>query len=112
MECYWIDCEGIIIECGSHNKFATEYFESELGFDELMKMIEKEGVEYPYQLLHKRGWIRVGTNHKNKLRVWGNCCSPGKIMRNTMNPAMNPKQIKTVKKLCEKYNTEYLDAIN
>lgn len=33
-------------------------------------------------------------------------------MRNTINPAMNTKQMKVVKRLCEEYDTEFHVAIN
>jgi hypothetical protein len=61
----WIDLEGNwhpITGLGEHNEFAREVLEKEIGdFFAVTKYIEKQvGFSgYAYQVLQKRGWIRV-----------------------------------------------------
>ena len=110
----WIDDNGNIIEVPKfgHNDYAYELLKEEIGRFKIMDYLEEKNCNHPYQILHKRGWVRVSELLTGKIRIYGDCISYVGIMRNTMSPAMNEKQLKTAKKICKRFNTEFLDAIN
>lgn len=111
----WLDPNGEIIEVGDfqHNEYASDLLEKEMGILELLGYMDKENI-YPYEILHKRGWIRIkyNTTYLPRIEILGGCIDLTKPMRNTIDPAMNEKQIRVAKDLCEKCNTELHVAIN
>jgi hypothetical protein len=111
----WLDIDGNILEAeGSHNKYAYEILEEEMGLEELNNYMDKNNISYPYQILHKRGWIRIkfNTSYLPRIEILGDCIDLTKPMKNTIDPAMNERQMRVAKELCEKYNTSFHIAIN
>jgi hypothetical protein len=113
----WLDPNGNIIEVGSceHNTYACNILEKEMGSTKaLYDYMDKHGLSYPYCVLHKRGWVRVKYNadYLPRIEIIGNCIDLTKPMRNTMRPAMNERQIRVAKELCEQCNTSLHVAIN
>ena len=112
----WLNPKGEIIEVGDfqHNEYASDLLEEEMGLRELHDYMDKEHISYPYEVLHKRSWIRIkyNTAYLPKIEILGGCIDLTKPMRNTIDPAMNEKQIRVAKELCEKCNTELHVAIN
>lgn len=111
----WLTPNGEIIEVGDsqHNEYASDLLEEEMGLFELHDYMSKNNISYPYEILHQRGWIRIKYNtYLPKIEILGNCISLAKLMRNTMDPAMNEKQLKVAKQLCEECNTSLHMAIN
>jgi hypothetical protein len=47
-----------------------------------------------------------------RIEILGGCIDLTKQAKNTIDPAMNEKQLKVAKKLCEDCNTEFHVAIN
>ena len=90
-----------------------QLLEKERGKKYWQFMYELES-DYPYQVLCKRGWIRIQINdsYLPKIKFHGDCIDLTKPMRNTMCPAMNERQLRVAKELCEKYETEFHVAIN
>ena len=111
----WLTPNGEIIEVGkaNHNDYAKQLLEKEHGKEYWQFMDELES-DYPYQVLCKRGWIRIQINdsYLPKIKFHGDCIDLTKPMRNTMCPAMNERQLRVAKELCEKYETEFHVAIN
>jgi len=113
----WLDPDGNMIEvyqCG-HNDYASELLEKEFGdFEPLYKYMEDNNLQYPYEVLHERGWVRIKfhPDSKQKVEALGNCISLVQPMRNTIDPPMNEKQLKVVKELCDKYNVPFHIAVN
>ena len=116
----WLDPNGKIIPvyyC-EHNDYAKQYLlDTNPQFDRntIMEYCESLNCRQPYQVLHKQGWIRIRIRYMYLLpiiQVFGNGYEPRKIMQNTIDPAMNKVQIQVVKRLCEKLNVDFLDAIN
>jgi len=110
----WISKDGKIIEVPSmgHDNYAYNLLKTEMDSCDIENYIEENNCHYPYQILHKRGWVRVFESSNGKIRICGNGLDYTRIMRNTCQPMMNTTQIEVCKKLCKKYNTIYLDAIN
>lgn len=106
----WLTPDGEIIEVGNfnHNSYAREYLQKENGCS-----ADFNG-SYPYSELHKRGWIRIkyNTAYLPRIEILGDCMDTTKPMRNTINPAMNEKQMAVALDLCEKCNTTLHMAIN
>ena len=50
----WMNPEGELIECLSHNEYAIELISNSEETKEL-----NIDYDYPYQLLHKLGWVRI-----------------------------------------------------
>ena len=116
---YWLDIDGNLIPVASrgHNEYAQELLIKECGnFLEYSRYMEDSGCDYPYQILHKRGWIRIKyreySDSKMKIIITGDCCDMTKIMRNTISPAMNSIQMEIAKKLCEEIGVDILYALN
>ena len=105
---YWLDNNANLIEVSSHDYYASKMLREELTVDEYYKLTD---TCYPYEILHKRGWIRI-TAKMNNVQIVGDCINPAKIMKNTLDPEMNTKQIRAAKKLCKDYNYDFIDAIN
>jgi len=80
-----------------------------MGFDELHC-----GHKYPYELLHDRGWVRVKYNvvYSPKIEILGGCIDLTRQRRNTMDPAMNSKQMRIAKLMCEEVGEDFNKAIN
>jgi len=112
----WLDPNGKIIEVPGafHDEYAYILLKKEAEMDEerVFDLIEKEKCEYPYQVLHKRGWVRIKSSIKGQIRILGDSISLVKPMRNTIDPAMNRKQIKVAKEICRNNNTSFHEAIN
>lgn len=111
----WLNTNGEIIECDdSHNKFAIEFLEEEMGVQKMRDFMEENYIQYPYEVLHFMGWVRIkfNTSYLPRIEILGDCIDLTEPMRNTMDPAMNMKQLKIAKELCEKYNTDFHMAIN
>jgi len=114
----WIDPNGKLIEVGDeqHNTFASELLEEELGFKGMKKLLKDSNNCYPFEVLHDRGWVRVKTvqygDGTNIVKILGNCIDLTKIMRNTIDPSMNSKQIHVAKKICKDEGVDFSNAIN
>ena len=111
----WIDSEGKIIEVGymQHNDYASELLIKEMGIGEMVDMLEENNT-MPYEILHKRGWVRVKIKKyaSIKVEILGGCMDLTKIMRNTKNPAMNAKQMRTANRICKAHDVDFINAIN
>lgn len=112
----WIDPNGKLIEVGDmqHNKFAGDYLIAEMGIEAMYAYIREHLFNYPYEMLHDRGWVRVKINtvYLPRVEILGNTIDLTRPMRNTIDPAMNAKQLKTAKAVCEAHNTPLHEAIN
>lgn len=112
----WLNPNGEIIEVGNfrHNEYAYEILEAEMGFSELHDYMDENNCNSATEVLHKRGWVRIkyNTAYLPRIEILGNCIDLTKPMRNTIDPAMNERQIRVVKELCEKCNTPFHVAIN
>jgi hypothetical protein len=108
----WIDPQGKVISVpmAGHNDYATKHLKEGLQCN-LIDLLEEEGVDYPYQLLHKRGWIRC-MDHQGKISIMGDCIDLTKPMRNTMDPPMNAAQMRTAKRLASENGTTIHKLIN
>ena len=113
----WLTPEGKIIEVGDfmHNDYASDLLEEEFGgTQELYDYMDKNNMSYPYEVLHQRGWVRIkyNTSYLPRIEILGSCIDLTKPMRNTIDPAMNERQIRVAKELCEKCNTSFHQALN
>jgi len=108
----WIDDKGRLIEVSTHNRYASELLEKEMGFEELYEYLENNDIEYPYQLLHKRGWVRVKVYSAGRIQILGDCIDLTKQMRNTIDPAMNDRQLRVANQLCREVGMDFHNAIN
>ena len=113
----WLNPKGKIIEVGKsqHNEYAYEILEEEFGDSgKLHTYMEENNYQSATEVLHLRGWVRVKYNatYLPKIQILGNCIDLTKPMRNTIKPAMNERQLKVARELCEKCNTEFHVAIN
>jgi hypothetical protein len=110
----WLNPDGEIIELGEnicHEEYAIDYLKKEVGIEEYYK----QNLHFnAYRELHRRGWIRIqiNTNKYQKVRIIGDFVDLEIPMRNTIDPAMNERQLRVAKELCEKYETEFHVAIN
>jgi len=64
------------------------------------------------EVLHNRGWVRVKILSSGKLSLLGNCIDLTRVMRNTIDPAMNNRQMRVAKRLCLENNTLFHEAVN
>ena len=113
----WIDPNGNIVEVKPccHNDYADELLEEEFGgFEQLHDYMKEKYMNYPYEVLHERGWVRVkyNTSYLPRIEILGGCCDLTKPAKNTIDPAMNERQLRVAKELCEKCNTSLHVAIN
>ncbi len=112
----WLDPNGKIIEvgCSQHNEYASNLLEEEMGFLEFMDYMDKNNISCPYEVLHKRGWVRITYNrdYLPRIQILGGCIDMTKPARNTIDPAMNEQQLRVAKQLCEECNTSFHVAIN
>lgn len=113
MKNLWIKPNGQVLDIGpqSHNQFAREFLLQELGREDLRRVKEEEDARSYSALLHLKGWVRVSI-HSGKVDVLGNCISLVRPMRNTMDPPMNPAQMKSAKRICGEYGADFHNAIN
>jgi len=115
MDSFWLDIDGNMLEVDDfgHNRYASDLLDEEMGEEELEKFMEENHINYPFAVLHLRGWVRVKISpYAPRIEVLGNCIDLTKPMRNTMNPAMNERQLRVVKELCDQYDTPFHVAIN
>lgn len=113
----WLNPKGEIIEVGDfqHNEYASEILEAEFGdLEKLHDYMEENHCQYAYEVLHLRGWVRIkyNTAYLPRIQILGSCIDLTKPARNTIDPAMNERQIRVAKELCEKCNTSLHVAIN
>lgn len=118
MECTidsWLDPDGNIIEVGrfAHNSYANELLIGELGgINEVFDYMEEHKLSYPYEVLHKRGWVRIKIRFDYSYQFLGNTIDLTKPMRNTINPAMNEAQLRVAMELCNNDKEVFHRAIN
>lgn len=105
----WMKPTGALVECSSHNNFASDLISNS---DQLKKLYLDN--DYPYQVLHKIGWVRVAIDDKRepKVSIFGDGIDLCKPMRNTLTPRMNEAQMEQAKRLCIEYGTTLHQAIN
>jgi hypothetical protein len=111
----WIDTKGKIYEvcdCG-HNDFASKMIEEEMGKWESYEFLHKHN-KSAYQWLHDKGWVRVkyNTAYLPKVEILGGCIDLTKQQRNTVDPAMNSRQLRVAKLICEEVGEDFHRAIN
>ena len=111
----WIDPKGKIYEvpdCG-HNDFASKMIEKEMGFYEAHDFLNDKRI-YAYEWLHGKGWIRVkyNTAYAPKVEILGSCIDLTRQQRNTVDPAMNNRQMRVAKLICEEVGEDLNRAIN
>lgn len=116
MKDIWLTDKGELIYIdsqSSHNEYAIDLLSKEKGKPYWEFYLELD-MSYPYQVLHERGWIRIKiVEHRvPKIEIYGDGIDLTKPMRNTMDPAMNERQIRIAKKLCDENDTEFHVAIN
>ena len=117
---YWIDPKGKLHPVGfaEHNTFALKLLIDELGSRAAAwEHVDEIGESHPYQVLHKRGWIRVKYQHDEfgkpvTVRILGDCISMVRPMTNTMDPSMNERQMKRALMICEEIGYPFHNAIN
>lgn len=108
----WLTPKGELIEVSSHNEYASDMLEKELGgLKSLYDFMDKNYFRYPYEVLHDRGWVRVKT-YDDRISIVGGCMDLTKPMRNTIDPAMNSVQLSVAKRICEENRTTLHVAIN
>ena len=112
----WLTPNGEIIEVGTcqHNEYASNLLEEEMGLEELYDYMDKNNMYYPYEVLHHRGWVRIkfNTAYLPRVEILGGCIDLTKPMKNTIDPAMNERQLRVANGICERYNTTLHMAIN
>lgn len=111
----WLKPNGEIVEVGQfyHNEYASNLLEEEMELEDLDKYMRDNFISYPYEVLHKRGWIRIKySTCFPKITILGGCIDLTKPMHNTMDPAMNEKQLRVAKRLCEELEVPLHAAIN
>ena len=111
----WLTPEGEIIEVGKfkHNEYAKDLLIKEMGFDNYLDFMEENNFDLEYRVLHKRGWVRIKyTNYKPYVTILGDYVDLTKPMRNTLCPAMNERQLRVAKELCEQEGVDFYEAIN
>lgn len=113
----WIDPKGKIHEvpdCG-HNDFASEILKKEYG-DKFLETFygRKSCGRYPYEELHRRGWVRVkyNTSYLPKVEILGSCIDLTRQQRNTIDPPMNSSQLRVAKLICDEVGEDFHRAIN
>ena len=87
------------------------------GINDLEKLhdyMEENGCQSATEVLHLRGWVRIkyNTAYLPRIEILGSCIDLTKPRKNTIDPAMNERQMRVAKELCEKCNTELHVAIN
>lgn len=111
----WLNPKGEIIKVEDfrHNEYAHELLEKEMGFQALVSF-RREHNKSDTEILHDRGWVRVKINtaYLPRIQLLGNCIDLTKPRKNTMDPAMNSKQLRVAKQLCEEHNTTLHVAVN
>lgn len=108
----WLTPEGKIIEVGDfrHNEYAYEYLKTSMT-DEEYKAFQNRHIS-PYIVLHEKGWIRVKFKNSPKVEFLGDCIDLTKPQRNTIDPAMNDRQLKVAKMICDEVGEDFHRAIN
>jgi len=110
----WLTVNAKIIPVGKmqHNTYASELLIDEMGLEGMMNYLEDNGKSNSYEILHKKGWVRIRYNCRDKIEILGNCVDLTKPMRNTIDPAMNTEQMRVAKRLCKDNGRTLQDAIN
>jgi hypothetical protein len=110
----WIDPDGNLIPVGymCHNEWAMDYFKEQEGdfFESKLKIKEITGssFSYPYEALHKLGWVRLLTWSDEKTKLLGNTYDIS-VTDNTIDPSLNDKQLLTILEWCEVNNFKFLN---
>jgi hypothetical protein len=115
MQDSWLTPEGEIIEVGKfkHNEYAKNLLIEEMGFDGYLDFMQENSFDLEYRVLHQRGWVRIKyTNYKPYVTILGDCVDMTKPMKNTLKPAMNDKQMRTAKEICDLEGVDFHKAIN
>ena len=115
MQDSWLTPEGKIIEVGKfkHNEYAKNLLIEEMGFDGYLDFMQENHFDLEYRVLHQRGWVRIKcTNYKPYVTILGDCMNMTVPMKNTMKPAMNDKQMRVAKEICEQEGVDFYKAIN
>ena len=115
MEDCWLTSKGEIIEVGKccHNDYASELLKEEMGRKEYLDYIC--GInKSPYVVLHERGWVRIKyhTSYEPKIEILGGCIDLTRQRKNTMDPAMNSRQMRIAKLMCQEVGEDFIKAIN
>lgn len=80
---------------------------------EYWQLIDILDGKYPYQFLHKKGWIWTKfTKAEPYICIFGNSTDMTKSMRNTIDTAMNERQMRVAKDICIKHGFNFHKAIN
>lgn len=110
----WLTPNGELIEVGEcmHGDYAENILKKEFGKNYYNNVYKID--KTPTAILCERGWVRIKYNNGYLPRVCiiGNCIDLTKPMRNTIEPAMNEKQLEVAKRLCDEVNTTLHVAIN
>lgn len=108
----WISPEGEFhgTDYMGHNEWAADYFADHYGLGSFDKIdeINESPFGYPYEALHKLGWIRLLTLTDSRSLCLGESPS-NKYIRDTVDPNMNEKQKKTMMKWSYLNNYLYSD---
>ena len=107
----WLKPDGTFEECASHDSFAYEYLCKEMSRAEIEEEIDGFEVMYPFEVLHKRGWVRVKM-YMDKVQILGGTMNLEQPMKNTIDPPMNAAQMKAAKRLCDEQGESLHNAIN
>ncbi len=95
-----------------HDSYAGDLLAEEMGSEGMTDFMDRNNFHAPYEVLHSRGWVRVRGLLKGKIEILGRRIDRTKIMRNTINPAMNNKQMSVAKNICRDNGVDFSDAIN
>ena len=105
----WIKPSGQFIVIGymQHNEWASDYFREKWGGDWFDKLHETYGsFSYPYQALHKLGWIRLLTWTDGNTKALGDCFDP-RVTDNTVDPSCTKRQKETLIEWCKDNEYNY-----
>ena len=110
----WLTPKGEIIEIKKmcHNDYAIALLKKEYGSEYYNKTY---GIrKTPYEILHQRGWVRVKYNvgYSPKIEILGDCIDLTRQRKNTIDPAMNSKQMRIAKLMCSEIGEDFNRAIN
>lgn len=109
MDNAWIEPDGTVHEVKymGHNEFASDLLKKEMNDDEWDHHCDSHN--YPYEILHERGWIRLMTWRSRKTRALGNCTTLLHTMTDTMDPSTTAKQRSVLRNWCKINKFKYKD---
>lgn len=106
----WIKPCGQFIAVGymGHNNYAIEFYNEKYGWEDAHEKIEEivGSFGYPYEAMHKMGWVRLLTWSDRKSHILGGC-APNDGRLDTMNPKLTEKQKATIQDWCMSNNFKY-----